>query len=936
MNWRVVFCIAAMNYAGGAVSAQKLDFNRDVRPILSDKCFACHGPDASQRQADLRLDRRQAAIDAGAIVPGAADRGGLIERVFSDDDELRMPPPEAPKQLTDDERQVLRSWIEQGAAYATHWAFEPPVQSPPPEHSPSASNAIDAFILARLQKAGLTPSPSADAITLVRRAYLDVLGLPPDPQDADAWVQRLQTDDGAGVDPVQWGVFVDQLLASQHYGERWGQLWLDAARYADSDGFEKDKPRFVWAYRDWVIQSLNRDLPYDQFLIHQIAGDMLANKGPSAEGGSAEDQVIATGYLRNSMINEEGGIDPEQFRMEAMFDRMDAIGKGVLGLTIQCAQCHTHKFDPLTQREYYQMFAFLNNCHEANVAAYTNNERQQRDRLLDEIRSIELSLQKANPDWREQMHAWETEATDSQVAWRILRPEEDASGGQKHYVLDDHSVLAAGYAPTRHETAFDVNASATRITAIRLELLNDPNLPRGGPGRSIHGLCALTEFKLSAAPIDDPAQAKNVEFASATASVNPAVTPLDTIFDDRSKKKRVTGPIEMALDGKDETAWGIDRGPGRSNVPEEAVFVLKQPLEQENGVRLTLRLRQMHGGWNSDDNQNNNLGRFRFSYTDAEQPQADPVPVAVRDILRIPSAQRSNAQQGTVFSYWRTLVPQWSEANQQIENLWRQHPRGATQLVLQRREPPRETSVLARGDFLKPIEPVTPGVPAFLHDLETSRGDPSEQAPTRLDFARWLASDRSPTTARAIVNRIWQAYFGAGLVQTPEDLGAQSPPPSHPELLDWLAVEFMRSGWKLKELSRWILTSNVYRQSSRFSAPPASVSHEEPKLASGASTSNPPAVDPRQVDPTNRLLWRYPRRRVDAESVRDIALAASGLLDRRLGGPSVHPPAPDFLFQPPASYGPKTWNESNRRGSLSAVHVHLSLSLGAVSHVAKL
>jgi hypothetical protein len=410
--------------------------------------------------------------------------------------------------------------------------------------------------------------------------------------------------------------------------------------------------------------------------------------------------------------------------------------------------------------------------------------------------------------------------------------------------------------------------------------LNDPNLPLEGPGRSIKGTAALTEFGLEAAPAGGKGKTEKVKFSKATADINLPETPLDAIFDDHSKRKRVTGPIAFAVDGKDETAWGTDAGPGRRNVPRKAVFTAATPIAFKEGAILTFLLTQNHGGWNSDDNQNNNLGRIRLSVTTAPGAVADPLPARVREIIAIPRPNRTPAQVAEVFSHWRTTVPDWSGANAWIESLERQHPEGSSQLALRERSRRRTTNVLQRGDFLKPVKPVEPGVPSFLNPL--SPGAP----PTRLTFARWLSGRDAPTTARSIVNRVWQAYFGTGIVATSEDLGTQSEAPSHPELLDWLAVELMDTGWSLKNLHRLIVTSATYRQASRAT----------PELIAR--------------DPYNRLLARGGRFRVDAEVVRDIALAASGLLDSKIGGPSVCPPAPDFLFQPPTSYGPKVWAEA--------------------------
>jgi hypothetical protein len=764
------------------------------------------------------------------------------------------------------------------AAKPLHWAFIPPVRPALPDLKDASwcRTPIDRFIHTRLESEGLKPSSEADKITLLRRLYLDLIGLPPKPEEVDAFLNDTSPD--------AYEKQVEKLLASPHYGERWGRHWLDAARYADSDGFEKDKPRLMYFYRDYVINAFNKDLPYDQFITEQIAGDLLPHP--------TQDQIVATGYLRNSMVNEEGGIDPEQFRMDEMFDRMDAIGKGILGLTIQCAQCHSHKFDPLTQEEYYRLFSFINNDHEAQRTVYTPAEQMKVADLMRQMREIEGGLRHQIPDWQTHMNAWEEQVKSDQPKWQVLDVENIGDNDHRYIPQKDGSLLAQGYAPTKFTVTFRTKAPVdlSNITAFRLELLTDPNLPSGGPGRSFKGTCALTDFSVEVAPADHPEKRTRVKLAAATSDYDQPERELEPNFYDKTNNRRVTGPVKYAIDGNANTAWGIDAGPGRRNTDRKAVFQCAQPVGFAQGTIITIHLQQNHGGWNSDDVMNNNLGRFRLSATNAEGPVvADPLPKPVREVFRIPREQRTPNQIATIFSYWRTTVEDWKDANQQIDKLWAQWPAGTTSLTLMARTDQRETHVLTRGDWLKPADAVTAGVPKFLNQL------PPGYKSDRLTFAHWLVDPKAPTTARVFANRIWQAYFGIGIVATPEDFGMQGEKPSHPELLDWLACEFMspsvRAGaetttakpWSIKHLHRLIVTSAAYRQASKVT----------PELYTR--------------DPYNRLLARGPRFRVDGEIIRDIALASSGLLNEEVGGRSVMPPAPAFLFQPPASYAPFPW-----------------------------
>ena len=918
-------------------TAKKIDFVKDVQPIFEAKCLSCHG--AKKQESAFRLDHKASALKGGdlgrAIVPGKSGESPLIRYVAGLDPDLKMPP--EGERLSAEQIAVLRAWIDQGADWpesasvelkskgADHWAFKTPIRPAVPNFKFQITNRtspiqtpIDHFILDRLQREGLTLSPETDRVTWLRRVSLDLIGLPPTLDEVDAFV----ADQSADAFEKQ----VERLLASPHYGERWARHWLDAARYADSDGFEKDKSRQTWFYRDWVVNALNRDLGYDQFLTEQLAGDLLPN--------ATQDQIVATGFLRNSMLNEEGGVDPEQFRMDAMFDRMEAVGKAMLGLTIQCAQCHDHKFDPLTQREYYRLFAFLNNDHEAQSVVYSEAERMQIADLRREINDVEEELRQTTSDWQQRLTEWEAQQyRDRQGAaaaerstgplpdgrgtdWTTLQLTHIGDNGQRYFDQGDGSILAAGYAPTKFGAVFQSQPlDLKNITAIRIELLNDPNLPCNGPGRSFMGTCALTEISVEADNAGTPAAPKQpVKLVSATADYANPERVLEANFFDKTDKRRVTGPVAFAIDGKDDTAWGIDAGPGRRNQPRNAVFMFDKPVGDESGTVLKVTLKQNHGGWNSDDHMNNNLGRFRLSVTTATNPTADPVPPRVHAILAIPREQRSPSQQAAVFSHWHTTAAEFASFNDRIEAAWQRWPNGSTQLVLMPREQPRETRMLARGDFLKPMKPVTAGVPAFLSDSAsraasapgrsattndvrglTPSGTPEPGAGGRLAFARWLTDRQHPTTARVIVNRVWQAYFGTGLVSTSEDFGTQAEPPSHPELLDWLAVEFMEHGWSFKHLHRLITSSATYRQSSRVT----------PELY--------------ERDQFNRLLARFPRQRVEGEIIRDIALAASGLLNEKLSGPAIFSPSPAFLYQPPASYGPFTWTEEtgsdrHRRG----------------------
>ncbi len=865
-----------------AAAVRVVDYAKDIQPILSRNCYECHG--ALKQEAGFRLDRKESALKGGdygiAIVVGKSADSLLIHAVSDATDKIVRMPKKGPA-LSAEQIGLLRAWIDQGTQWPEtgldqgiagekHWAFKAPVKGKPPavKGSKWVRGDLDRFIQARLEKEGLRPSPEADRITLIRRVYLDLIGLPPTSEQVDAYLADKSSE--------AYRKVVDQLLESPHHGERWARHWLDAARYADSDGFEKDKPRFIWAYRDWVVNAINRDLPYDKFVIEQLAGDLLPD--------STEEQKVATGFLRNSMVNEEGGVDPEQFRTDGLFDRMDAIGKSVLGITIQCAQCHNHKYDPLSQEEYYRLFSFLNNDHESSRIYYPPSTQQKVADLSRQMRDLEEGLRHVTPDWQQRMNVWEDSIKSDQPSWKVLRAEHHGEKGERFYDYVDGSIRASSYAPTYWTAEFWSTNHAATIGAFRFEQLNDPNLPSGGPGRSIKGMAALSEFRVELEDLLTTNKVK-MKFVNATADFSNAEKPLEAEFDDRKERPRPYGPIQFAIDGKPDTAWGIDAGPGRRNAPRKAVFAAEKPVTFTNDFRVRVYLEQNHGGYNSDDNQNHNLGRFRISQTESTKVVADPLPANVREIIAIAREQRSPAQVATVFTYWRTTVPQFKDVNAKIEALWKEWPEGTSTMTLAARrgampgDEVRTTRLFRRGDWLKPANEVTFGTPAFLHPL------PAQADGSRLTFAKWLTDKKSPTTARVAVNRMWQQLFGTGLLETSEDFGKQSPPPFHPELLDWLACQLMEEGWSMKKMLRTMVNSATYRQGSRVT----------PALL--------------EKDPANRLLARGARFRVEGEIVRDLALASSGLLNPALGGRGVYPPAPEFLFLPPASYGPKVWTE---------------------------
>lgn len=842
------------------VAAQGVDFTREVQPILAEHCYVCHGADDQAREGGLRLDLRDAALGGGdgygpAIVPGHPNESALIVRVTAEEAYERMPPEGANSQLSDADVEVLKRWIAEGAEYAEHWAFTPPQAA----SLPSEVHPVDSFVEAHLAGQGLVPSPPADGATLCRRLYLDLIGLPPSPAAIAQFERQYQNDPQAAVEHL-----VGELLELPAFGEKWARLWLDAARYSDSNGYEKDLPREQWAWRDWVIDAINRDMPYDQFIVEQIAGDLLPN--------ATQSQIVATGFLRNSMINEEGAIVPEEFRMEEMFDRIDCVGKSVLGLTLQCARCHTHKFDPLTHDEYFGMFAFLNNAYEAQSPVFSEEQLAEIEAVRKTVRQAERELIEQKPEWDSEMAAWQADVRSRQAEWSILLPTELGSiSGLNHPTLQpDGSILSLGHPSNSGEIYAMATPDLLGVTGLRLEALPHGSLPAGGPGRSRDGSWAVSELKVSYRQ-NDSDDWTPVELTGASADFAEAEGMLEAPWeeaDDRPEDRR-RGPVAFLIDGDEKTAWRADRGEGLRNQPSVAVVQFAEPLSLSAGTNLRVQLFMKHGASGSKPRYNAMLGCCRISLTKAPDPRAESIDHAAILAMERPPDDRTTHEKRAIFNAWRKTLAGAEAINVKIAEAWEQYPQPHTTVLhLAEREGlhRRTTHLLERGEWSKPSHAVEPQTPEFLHPLQTE-GDPN-----RLAFARWLVDERSPLTARVAVNRVWQALFGLGLVQTPEDFGTRAAVPIHRDLLDWLAVDLMEHRWRRKHLIRRIVTSATYRQDSRVT----------PQL--------------RELDPQNELLARGPRFRLDAEVIRDSALQIAGLLDRQIGGPSIFPPVPESVL----------------------------------------
>ncbi|MEK7793036.1 MAG: PSD1 and planctomycete cytochrome C domain-containing protein [Candidatus Hydrogenedentota bacterium] len=839
----------ALSVASAAPAAGPIQFQTQIRPILEAHCLKCHGPD--KRRGGLGLYDRETALlggDSGerVIVPGDSGASALIRRVSSSDPEERMPAEGDP--LTQAEIALLASWIDEGAVWdaddsATklrHWSFIAPEKHAPPSvwRAGRVHNPIDAFILARLERDGLAPSPEADRYTLVRRAHIELIGIPPSPEKVAAFA--------ADERPDAYERIVDELLASPNYGERQARGWLDAARYADTNGYEKDRPRSIWPYRDWVIDAFNRNMPFDEFVIEQLAGDLLPN--------ATESQRIATGFHRNAMLNEEGGIDAAEDWFKRSVDRVNTTAAVFLGLTMGCAQCHSHKYDPITQREYYQFMAFFNDATEVTLPLADEKASAGRARIEQEAEGLEawtLWLGRSNSEIHAECQDWIEETAEKASSWQIVRPDTlHSANGATLELLEDGSILATEDIPNDDTYEVEFETDGAPITAVRIEALPHESLPGGGPGRGVilaEGDFLLTEFKAEA-----------LSSGSKWVSVKIARATHDYAGEGRA--------ADQALDGHADTGWSINGAIGREHA---AVFEFAAPVSGKSS-RLRLILEQ-------DYIHQHTLGRFRISVTSDPGPvSALDVPAEIEAAFVVPEGSRSPEERAVIERhYYLRVAPKLGTWRDKIAKLRGSVPARESTLTMAARISPRETFIHHRGEFLSPTEKVEPGAPAMLPLME------ADAPKDRLALARWLVDKRDPLLARVTMNRLWQQVFGRGLVATPEDFGMRSDPPTHPELLDWLAIAFMESDWNYKAMHRLMVTSSTFRQSSYVT---------EELL---------------EHDPGNLLFARAPRPRVDAEVVRDSALAAAGLLNLAVGGPSVRPPQPSGVTA--LAYGSPDW-----------------------------
>ncbi|MBT4012520.1 MAG: DUF1553 domain-containing protein [Planctomycetaceae bacterium] len=991
----LVSCLAT---GVSAAEQPSVDFNR-VRAILSSQCFTCHGPDPAERQGDLRLDIPNTVGDqAGShsvLTPGKPLAGELLRRIQSTDPDERMPPVDFGQGVSAEELDILKQWIESGAEYKRHWSYAAPTKPDTTklEKSKWMRNEIDTFVLARMKTQGLKPNSEADRYALIRRLSLDLTGLPPTLQEVDAFV----TDSSKQA----YENLVDRLLASNKYGERWAAMWLDLARYADSAGYANDPQRTIWLYRDWVINAFNTNMPFDQFTIEQIGGDLLED--------ASEQNIVATAFHRNTLTQSEGGTNDEEFRNSAVVDRVNTTMQVWMGTTIRCAQCHNHKYDPISQEEYFKFFAFFNNTEDADradeqplLSLFTAVQKESKSRLQDELESWKGKTQPSVKQLAEQLASWRS-ASNEEVQWQGLIPttQKSTSGKTELTVSSDGVINSSGETQTTESYELTFSSLPKSITAIRLEALTAEVLPAGGPGRAGNGNFVLTELSASVgAPADEapvgkivridlPGKQKMIHVAeievfskgsnialqgvakqSSTGfggevkrandgntdgrydagSVthteiedNPWIEielkeamAIDSISiwnrTDNNVQKRLDGfeisildaqrdlvwkkvfakapdknvdveisgllpvvfasasatfeqresgkigqfSVEKAIDG-DRThvsaGWAVGGEIGQDNI---AVFVIKKPLKPKLDTTLKLTLSQSY--------PNHPLGKFRISVTGSTGNVA-VLPKSISVLGDRSWDQLEVLEQDLVREYYQRNIPPDAAVTKKVAELEKAitDMRPTTVPVMKELtgKKRRKTNIQLRGNFEVIEGEVTEGTPSAFHPF------PDDASRNRLELARWLVAAENPLTGRVVVNRYWEQLFGQGIVGTSEEFGIQGAMPTHPQLLDWLAVTFTKDyAWDVKRLLKTIVMSATYRQSAEVT------------------------TDHNEIDPFNLYLARGPRFRLSAEMIRDQALSVSGLLSDKMYGPSVRPPRPQLGLK--AAFGGSTdWATSD-------------------------
>lgn len=824
------------------VSADEVDFNRDVRPILSDACFTCHGPDSGQREADLRLDQQEGIFRTlgNITIVDAKDpaRSELLRRIESSDPDVVMPPAGHGRKLSDVEKQTIRLWIEQGATWKGHWSYIRPLRPEVPQSKiSSTANDVDRFIQHTLNQRQLKPLDQAAPSTLVRRLSFDLTGLPPTPEQVSDFTQNPSAEN--------WQKLIDRLLASHHYAERMTAFWLDLVRYADTNGIHGDNHREIWMYRDWVLGAFQKNMPFDQFTIEQLAGDLLPN--------ATDEQRIASGYNRLLMTTREGGAQAKEYLAKYSADRVRNASTVWLGATMTCCECHDHKFDPYSIRDFYQFAAFFADVKDVPVGTQptvkmpSRAQKEQRTALDQAVAEIQKELDTQTPELDQSLAQWaldlQAKQKNSPKVWSPSKVADIKSkNGQVLELLEDNSVLTSGKHPEHDTYTIGITPAEGKVAAIRLETLRHDSFARQSLARG-NGNFVLSGIKIT--------HVRGVDSSEEAIAIKSAIASYE----------QKDWPVKNSLDGNEATGWAVD-GHTTSDKDPIAVFRFVNAVTVETEDRFIVELQ--HAAVD-----HHNIGRFRLTTT------ANPEAGTDDNTLGIPSEHLAvienwptvdEAARNSLAKHYRSIAPLLADARSQltakkkaIEELEKSIP----QTLVTQTQAPREIRVLARGNWMDDSgDIVQPAVPHFLAQLQ------SETRPTRLDLAKWFVDPENPLVARVFVNRLWKLLFGEGIVQSADDFGSQGSWPTHPELLDWLSVEFQESGWDVQHLVRLIVSSDAYRRS---------------------SVATPELI---ARDPFNDWLARQSRFRLDAEFIRDAALSVSGLLVDQSGGRSVKPYQP--------------------------------------------